>query len=256
MNFSSKRLGVPNGVVIVAAMIMSLVMFLISTRIGGMMFGAILFSASIGALVGHLLNEPRRIRQKVRERTMALQDLAYRDGLTGLPNRRFFIWYLSRYLPRKAINGQADSLVNRVVLFDLNGFKAVNDTYGHEAGDELLKLIADTLNKLLPPEVLLARLGGDEFVVFVRDRRQGRKITSVVNTIRQAASSALLFGHDRIQVSASVGVSSPSTGRVPVEQLLREADELMYLDKAAQRTETSRPRAMDRRTRRSATPVM
>lgn len=207
--------------------------FLWILELGGYVAASIVFALTVGLSVRYRLDEPHRVRAQVHRRTQALQDLAYRDGLTGLPNRRYFNWYLEQFLPRQLARGQARTLQSQVVLFDLNGFKAVNDTYGHEAGDELLQFIADTLMTYLPSNTVLARLGGDEFVVLVRDQRGGRNVQSVVRTIRQAVSSTLVIGHHRIQVSASVGVSSPVTG-VPVSsELLREADQRMYADKAA-----------------------
>jgi len=220
--------------------------FLWVLEMGGYIAGAIVFALTVGLAVRYVLDEPQRLKHKVRQRTLALQDLAYRDGLTGLPNRRFFSWYLEHYLPRQLHNGFGNALQSQVVLFDLNGFKAVNDSYGHEAGDALLKFISETLSTYLPPDTVLARLGGDEFVVLVRDRRQGRKTQAVVKIIRQAVSSTLVYNHDRIQVSASVGVSAAVSGAPEMGRLLRQADQLMYADKAAQKASVREPLAIDR----------
>lgn len=226
--------------------------FLWVIEIGGYIAAAIVFALTVGLVVRYVLDEPQRLKYKVRQRTMALQDLAYRDGLTGLPNRRFFSWYIEQYLPRQLDNGVGHVLQSQIVLFDLNGFKAINDSYGHEAGDALLKFISDTLITYLPPDTVLARLGGDEFVVLVRDRRQGRKIQSVIKTIRHAASSTLVFNHDRIQVSASVGVSKAVSGKPLMAELLREADQFMYEDKASMKASVRNTTvADDRRTCRA-----
>ncbi len=207
--------------------------FLWILELGGYVPASLVFALTVGMSVRYRLDEPQRVHAQVHRRTLALQDLAYRDGLTGLPNRRYFNWYLEQFLPRQLERRQGRALQSQLVLFDLNGFKAVNDTYGHEAGDALLKFISDTLTTYLPSNTVLARLGGDEFVVLVRDQRGGRNVQTVVSTIRQAVSSTLVFGHHRIQVSASVGVSSPVTD-IPVSGvLLREADQRMYADKAA-----------------------
>lgn len=218
-----------------ASVLIAVAVFLWVLEIGGYIAGTLVFALTLGLAVRYVLDEPRRVLFKARQRTQALQDLAYRDGLTGLPNRRFFSWYVEHYLPRQFHKGYGAALQSTVVLFDLNGFKSVNDNYGHEAGDALLKFIADTLNTYLPADTVLARLGGDEFVVLVRDRRPGRKIQSVVKAIRQAAASTLVFNHERIRVSASVGVSAPVSGCPIVSELLREADQRMYEDKAAQK---------------------
>jgi diguanylate cyclase (GGDEF)-like protein len=235
MKLPSALVNLPQGMRMAIVVIGALVSMYLALQVGGPVLALVLHVAMVGLLVHHVLGEPQRVRSRVRKRTSALQDLAYRDSLTGLPNRRFFTWYLEQNLAMRMANRRRGSHVNRVVLFDLNGFKAVNDTYGHEAGDELLKFIAVTLTAYLPSDALLARLGGDEFVVMVRDNRGGRKTREVEATIRQAACSSFLFDGQAIRVSASVGVSSPATGHSTAEQLLREADQRMYADKMAGR---------------------
>lgn len=219
------------------AFVAAVAIMAITLKLGGVALLIILNATVLGLLVRHVLGEPHRLRARVRKRTSALQDLAYRDSLTGLPNRRFFTWYLEQNLAMRMANRRRGSHVNRVVLFDLNGFKAVNDTYGHEAGDELLKFIAVTLTAYLPSDALLARLGGDEFVVMVRDNSGGRRTREVEATIRKAAASVFVFDGQQISVSASVGVSSSATGRSTAEQLLRESDQRMYADKIAGRAQ-------------------
>ncbi len=226
------------------AFIAAVAIMAITLKLGGVALLIILNATVLGLLVRHVLGEPYRLKARVRKRTSALQDLAYRDSLTGLPNRRFFTWYLEQNLAMRMANRRRGSHVNRVVLFDLNGFKAVNDTYGHEAGDELLKFIAVTLTAYLPSDALLARLGGDEFVVMVRDNSGGRRTREVEATIRKAAASEFVFDGQQISVSASVGVSSSATGRSTAEQLLRESDQRMYADKIAgraQRAQQAKP---------------
>ncbi|WP_157736157.1 GGDEF domain-containing protein [Granulosicoccus antarcticus] len=234
----------------------------VTLKLGGVVVLIALSAAVLGLLVLYVLGEPARVKQRVQKRTSALQDLAYRDSLTGLPNRRFFTWYLEQNLAMRMTNRRRGSHVNRVVLFDLNGFKAVNDTYGHEAGDELLKFIAVTMTAYLPSDALLARLGGDEFVVMVRDNRGGRRTREVEATIRKAATSVFVFGGQQISVSASVGSSSPATGRSTAEQLLRESDQRMYADKVAGRAQrakiqetegqNAKPTAIERRKNRAS----
>jgi len=103
---------------------------------GGIVLAAIFHAITSIAAIAYISSEPARLQSKVRARTHVLQDLAYRDGLTGLPNRRFFNWYLEHYLPRQAEHGPMNEWKTSLVLFDLNGFKAINDTHGHDAGDD------------------------------------------------------------------------------------------------------------------------
>ena len=237
------------------AFMASVAIMSITLKLGGVVLLIILNASVLGLLVRHVLGEPHRLKARVRKRTSALQDLAYRDSLTGLPNRRFFTWYLEQNLAMRMANRRRGSQVNRVVLFDLNGFKAVNDTYGHEAGDELLKFIAVTLTAYLPSDALLARLGGDEFVVMVRDNSGGRKTREVEATIRRATASAFVFEGQQISVSASVGVSSSATGRSTAEQLLRESDQRMYADKIAGRAHRAQAAKSQEPVRESTTTV-
>ena len=97
------------------------------------------------------------IALKVSEKMVSEESLAKIDDLTGLPNRRRFISELERYL-----NGS-------ILLMDLDSFKPVNDQYGHEAGDELLRMVSNRFRKAIPDDALLARLGGDEFAVLVHE---------------------------------------------------------------------------------------
>ena len=224
-----------NSLVFAAVVLISVGATLIAFELGGIALAALFNALCLGVAVRYLIDEPARVKSEVRVRTLALQDMAYRDGLTGLPNRRFFHWYLERFLPRQPNRKNGEVLNAHVVLFDLNGFKAINDTYGHDAGDELLKLISDTMTQQLPSDVLLARLGGDEFVVLVRDQQQGRKLQRVLQTIRKSAKTTLVYDRQRIQVSASIGVSSSYRRRLDVNEMLREADRHMYHDKASQR---------------------
>ncbi len=218
----------------VAALVMiSVGSLLVVNEIGGIVLAALFHAITSIAAIAYISSEPARLQRKVRARTHVLQDLAYRDGLTGLPNRRFFNWYLEQYLPRQAEQGPVNGMKTSLVLFDLNGFKAVNDTHGHDAGDELLKYISESLSTSLPSDVLLARLGGDEFVALVRDRAHGRTLNAVERIIRKCAKSVLVYDRKRIQVSASIGVSTTRSDYPDVGGMLREADARMYDDKAA-----------------------
>ncbi len=255
MDFIDNHINRSPGTQASVAFIAAVAVMAITLKLGGVALLIILNATVLGLLVRHVLGEPDRLKARVRKRTSALQDLAYRDSLTGLPNRRFFTWYLEQNLAIRMANRRRGSHVNRVVLFDLNGFKAVNDTYGHEAGDELLKFIAVTMTAYLPSDALLARLGGDEFVVMVRDNSGGRKTREVEATIRKAAASVFVFDGQQISVSASVGVSSPATGRSTAEQLLRESDQRMYADKLAGRTQRAQQASPQEPVKESTTTV-
>lgn len=224
-----------NSLIVAAVVLISMGSLLLAFELGGATLAVVFHAVCVGIAARYFISEPQRVRTLVRARTLVLQDLAYRDGLTGLPNRRFFHWYVEQYLPRQASKLSRDQKITSVVMFDLNGFKSVNDTYGHDAGDEVLKHLSESLGSNLPADVLVARLGGDEFVAMVRDCENGRKLANVLKIIRKASKSPLIYQGERIQVSASVGVASTVRPRPVLGDLLREADEKMYEDKASQR---------------------
>lgn len=224
-----------NSLIVAATVLISMGSLMLAFELGGATLAVVFHAVCVGVAVRFFISEPQRVRSLVRARTLVLQDLAYRDGLTGLPNRRFFHWYVEQYLPRQASKLPRGQKITSVVMFDLNGFKSVNDTYGHDAGDEVLKHLSESLGLNLPADVLIARLGGDEFVAIVRDCESGRKLANVLKIIRKSSKSPLIYQGERIQVSASVGVASTVRRRPVLGDLLREADTEMYQDKAAQR---------------------
>jgi len=161
----------------------------------------------------------------------ALAHQAYHDSLTGLPNRRRFEQALSDWLADTEQVGQTGA----VMILDLDGFKAVNDSMGHAAGDTLLQQISARLSACLGPDDLLARMGGDEFAVLVpkRDSRQGT--IAVANRLIEAFDPAFQIDGERLRIGTSVGIAHcPRHGR-SADELLRYADAAMYRSKQAGR---------------------
>ena len=149
---------------------------------------------------------------------------ALHDPLTGLPNRALLLDHLEKALKRSSRDGTQVALL----FFDVDRFKLVNDTRGHDVGDDLLCQIADRIRTVLRPHDLVARLGGDEFVVLfdgVEDERHalavGRRVTEVIETEPMALPS----GEYSVTVSAGMALSHTGT---PPTRLMREADAAMY----------------------------
>ncbi len=181
-----------------------------------------------------LLAANETLERRVAERTAELErqsaqlaELATHDGLTGLINGGQFMTQLGRALLR----AERRSSVVVVMFIDLDGFKAVNDTYGHATGDLVLKAVAERVPKNLRQEDFLARLGGDEFVILLEDvvSREGA-VRVAETTLRQIESITSAGGHP-VKISASIGISS-AQGRFGVTYsgtaLLDEADHAMY----------------------------
>lgn len=150
---------------------------------------------------------------------------ALRDGLTGLANRPAIIAALTRALDDAKFSGATTALL----FFDLDGFKPINDTYGHAAGDELLKEVARSLTKAVRSSDTVGRLGGDEFVVICVDA--GERVDDVVKRIRAESRVEVEMDGTMIACESSCGFAIDVGGQLTAEELLEAADELMYADK-------------------------
>jgi diguanylate cyclase (GGDEF)-like protein/PAS domain S-box-containing protein len=162
-----------------------------------------------------------------REAEQRIEYLATHDELTGLPNRVMF-----GELLKLAIESARRHERRFAVLFiDLDGFKTVNDTLGHEAGDALLKRISARLKDCLRASDVVARQGGDEFVVLVEEVTDTGEVTAVARKILAGViESASLAGHD-CGVTASVGISMYPADARDEKSLMKSADIAMYLAK-------------------------
>jgi diguanylate cyclase (GGDEF)-like protein len=176
--------------------------------------------------------------------------LAYFDALAGLPNRRKFILELSAALSHwRSETGERPL----VAYLDIDRFKEVNDTLGHDMGDMLVRAAGERLNTVLPEGHLLARLGGDEFAVMVTttDPLAGWKLG---RDLCSAFAAPVHAGGQDLMISASVGISIPSSSSISASGLMREADIALYRAKEAGRARAVifRPEmaeAMERRRR-------
>lgn len=168
----------------------------------------------------------------VTERKVAEQQLlhdALHDHLTSLPNRSLLLERLGRVIERAHRN---ESLIYAVLFLDLDQFKVVNDSLGHQAGDRLLIEIGQRLEKLLRSSDTLARLGGDEFVVLLEDLASAEAAWAVAERIQEELLRPFEINGQLLVSSASIGiVIGPSESERP-EDILRDADIAMYRAKA------------------------
>lgn len=159
-----------------------------------------------------------------------LEHIAHYDALTGLPNRSL----LADRLHQAMAQAQRRGLRVALAFLDLDGFKAINDQYGHEAGDHLLIAVASRMKHTLREGDTLARLGGDEFVAVLVDLENAEVSTPMLNRLLDAAAQPVQFGDAVLQISASLGVTFyPQANDVAADQLLRQADQAMYQAKLA-----------------------
>jgi diguanylate cyclase (GGDEF)-like protein len=169
-----------------------------------------------------------RVLAALKAREAETRRLADRDGLTGLYNRRRMLELLESAISDAGLHGQRVGLL----FIDLNGFKAVNDAYGHAAGDKLLITAATRISARVRTDDIVCRYGGDEFVVVLPSAPDPFAVSQVADAIRERISlPCWIDGHDP-HVTAAIGQSLyPNDGR-NAAQLLRRADEAMYRLKA------------------------
>ena len=165
-----------------------------------------------------------------KQRQHQLEELAHFDPLTRLPNRALLSDRLQQAMTQAQRRGQRLA----VVFLDLDGFKAINDRHGHDAGDQLLTALAANIKQTLRDGDSLARLGGDEFVVVLPDLADVAASEPMLNRLLAAVARPVPFNDQQLQVTGSLGVTFfPQAQEVAADQLLRQADQAMYQAKLA-----------------------
>ena len=170
------------------------------------------------------------IARDIGDRTRAQQQLAHmawHDPLTGLPNRLM----LPRRLDDAIARADESALMAGVIYIDLDGFKFVNDTLGHEAGDLLLQQVTERFNLRVRPVDTLARMGGDEFVLIVTQMSDPQSVLSVAERMADALTQPFLVSGRRLYVTASMGIGIYPLDGMDASALRRAADAAMYESK-------------------------
>ena len=156
-----------------------------------------------------------------------LSQVANYDVLTGIPNRRLLADRLDQAVARARRSGRMLS----ACYIDLDGFKQVNDQYGHEAGDQLLVEVTHRMQEALRAGDTLARLGGDEFVVLFNDLASEQECYQILDRILEIVAMPVIIGSHEVAVSASIGVTFYTAANEDGDTLLRQADQAMYVAK-------------------------
>lgn len=193
----------------------------------------VLFGVFTTAFLLIFIRMTLRLWGEVRATNAKLQELAYHDPLTGAANR---------LLLKKRFDLLKDRQVHSIGLLfmDMNGFKGINDTYGHDVGDLLLETVASKVSGVLRETDLLCRIGGDEFVILLSNVDE-LILVSLSARINQALDKAMDIHHQMINVSASIGWSfTTEVTHADLENLIREADGAMYIEKGRITGENSR----------------
>ncbi|MCP4738743.1 MAG: EAL domain-containing protein [Bosea sp.] len=188
--------------------------------------------------IGLLIFAARRYMEQKREMARRIaaegraRELAYQDPLTGLANRRQF----EEALAMAAASPPAQGQVHAVFLLDLNGFKQINDTYGHDAGDEVLLAVAEHLLRAVRDGDLVARLGGDEFVLLAQHLMGPEAAANIATRIISGLGEPILTGRVEHRVATGIGIAFLPDDAQTTAEALRKADLALYRAKGERRS--------------------
>jgi diguanylate cyclase (GGDEF)-like protein len=172
----------------------------------------------------HNMLEVRLLYTKLEDSNRVLESLALHDALTGLPNRRLLMDRLALAIAHARRNKSTMALM----YLDLDGFKQINDTLGHDTGDTLLNMIAARLVAAVRQEDTVARLGGDEFVIVLRELNHADSVDRLVSKVILAISQPYSILGGNVSVTASAGVAIYPTHGEDAEMLMKSADIALY----------------------------
>ena len=166
---------------------------------------------------------------------LELENLAFYDPLTSLPNRRFFRDHLHALMEQPVPGAQRIAML----MLDLDDFKKVNDTLGHDTGDQLLVILAERLRSQVAKQDVVSRMGGDEFMILLRDSDIHATVERVAERILRSVEQPILINNHELEVTASIGVAIYPDDADSVEPLIRNADLALYLAKESGRNRLS-----------------
>ncbi|MDD5306938.1 MAG: GGDEF domain-containing protein [Deltaproteobacteria bacterium] len=150
------------------------------------------------------------------------------DGLTGIYNKRFFLEALEREMSRAHRYGRDLA----VLMFDIDHFKRVNDTFGHLAGDYVLNALARLISTRARREEIFARYGGEEFVILLPETKRDGAMELAEQLLQRVASHTFRFEDEAIPITVSIGVATMGSEQLSPTDLIQKADEMLYLSKS------------------------
>ncbi len=185
----------------------------------------------LGQLARNFLVMQQQIKQQFAELQKShkeMEELARHDALTNLPNRRHFLECFQSAIARSLRTKQPLALL----FIDLDKFKHINDHFGHEAGDEVLRTVAQRLSANVRGTDTVARLGGDEFVVLLENITNAFKVVEIATNLCTSMAEPLLYADQYLHIGMSVGVSLYPQDGTTLDELIKSADRAMYEAKA------------------------
>ncbi|HYL70804.1 MAG TPA: diguanylate cyclase, partial [Candidatus Dormibacteraeota bacterium] len=176
------------------------------------------------AVAVHDVSDRRAAQTQLLEKHQELDRLAHHDHLTGLPNRL----YLAAHLPDAIAQAKRRSTALAVLFLDLDRFKHINDSRGHETGDKLLKTVAQRIRSTMRNEDLVVRMGGDEFVVVMRDVKSTDQVKDAATRVNTALTAPMVVDGRTLVTTVSIGVALYPHDGSDIGELLRHSDTAMY----------------------------
>lgn len=176
------------------------------------------------SLTAHDVSVHRKVQAQLLEKQQHLDHLAHHDQLTGLPNRL----YLAAHLPGAIEDAKRTGSMLAVLFLDLDRFKHINDSRGHETGDKLLKAVSQRIRATMRNEDVVVRMGGDEFIVVLKTVRSTDQVNDAASRITEAMSAPVIVDGRPLVTTASIGVSLYPRDGSDMGELLRHSDTAMY----------------------------
>ncbi len=184
-------------------------------------------SGQLQFLDGFVVDVSKRksIESALRRSEERVREMAFHDSVTGLPNRNLILERISAYYDRPSTD-------IAILYIDLDGFKSVNDQYGHAVGDKTLEITGSRMSQVVPQSDIVARIGGDEFMVLCYTDVSVSYCTVLAQSIIDVISQPLIVHEHSLKIGASIGIGFSLTDGVCVNSLIGEADKAMFRAKA------------------------
>ena len=170
------------------------------------------------------ITQKKEIEEQLKKQTELLNFQAYHDALTKLPNRVLF----EDRLQQSITNAEKHREKLGLLFIDLDNFKQINDTLGHQYGDEVLKIVSKRLSSCIRKEDTLARLGGDEFTILIQDLKTSESVGKIAQKIIEILKPRIVLDNHELHISASIGISLYPKDSKSKNDLLKYADTAMY----------------------------
>ena len=175
----------------------------------------------LGTLIYYVLSDVREDKL-INRSNIELQKIAYYDDLTGLPNRRFLSKKLDKNISQKTKFA--------ALFLDFDGFKKINDTYGHNVGDLLLKYVSERIIRIVKEHDTVYRIGGDEFVILLEKYKSKKQLENISNRIIEFVNKPYDINGVKVKIGISIGICESKKCN-DKEKIIDYADKAMYLAK-------------------------